>query len=63
MTDGATAVPIAGGFVVKRTPGRTHKTFEEAGGEAARLTQQEGAAFYVLQIVGVAAGGEGRANG
>lgn len=51
----ASVVPFEGGFVVKRTPGRVHGTFEGAGAEAVRLTEQEpGAnAFMVLKVVGV----------
>lgn len=49
------ALPIDGGFVVKRTPGRVHGTFESAGAEAARLTSEnpDGPSFLVLKVVGV----------
>ena len=53
-----TAVPVEGGYVVKRTPGRVHATFESAGAEAVRLTEQEngGPAFMVLKVVGIVSG-------
>src|SRR3546814_5477363 len=53
------AVPIDGGYVVKRTPGRVHGTFDKAAAEAVRLTAaNDGPAFIVLKIVGVVIGGE-----
>ncbi|MGK6354712.1 hypothetical protein ACMGDH_05740 [Sphingomonas sp. DT-207] len=48
------------------TPGRVHATFESAGAEAVRLTEQmpESPAFMVLKVVGVvAARAEARADG
>src|SRR3546814_5719143 len=54
------AVPIDGGYVVKRTPGRVHGTFDKAAAEAVRLTAaNDGPAFIVLKIVGVVIGGGG----
>lgn len=49
-----TAVPFDGGYVVKRSPGRVHSTFERAGAEAARLSEEnEGPCFMVLKVVGM----------
>ena len=47
------AVSLEGGYVVKRTPGRVHGSFDSAAAEAVRLTEQnEGPAFLVLKVVG-----------
>ena len=55
MTDHLSAARIDGGFVVKRTLGRVHPSFDAAGAEAARLTALHGGQPYsVLQIVGLA---------
>lgn len=59
-------VATEGGYVVKRTPGRVHGTFDSAGAEAVRLTEQEpaGPAFMVLKVVGVVTpNAEVRGNG
>jgi hypothetical protein len=50
-------VPVDGGYVVKRSPGRVHATFERAGSEADRLTDEnpDGPGFTVLKIVGMSA--------
>lgn len=49
------AVRVQGGYVVKRSVGRVHPTFDSAGAEAARLSAMDGgAAFTILQIVGLA---------
>jgi hypothetical protein len=54
MPQAKTAVPFDGGYVVKRYPGRTHATFERAGAEAARLSEEnEGPCFIVLKVVGM----------
>lgn len=47
------AVSLEGGYVVKRTPGRVHASFDSAAAEAVRLTEQtDGPAFLVLKVVG-----------
>jgi len=57
-------VPVDGGYVVKRTPGRVHASLDRAGAEAARLTEEnpDGPAFTVLKIVGVVADKTGAAQ-
>jgi hypothetical protein len=54
LTMSKALVPVDGGYVVKRTPGRVHATFEKAGAEAAKLTDETGdVGFTVLKIVGI----------
>lgn len=36
-------------------PQKRHETFESAKNEAARLARQEGASYYVLEVIGIAA--------
>lgn len=54
MSHGKAAIQVDGGYVVKRSPGRVHATFERAGAEAARLSaENDGPAFMVLKVVGM----------
>lgn len=54
MSQGKTAVQFDGGYVVKRSPGRVHATFERAGAEASRLSEEsDGPDFVVLKVVGM----------
>lgn len=54
MSHSKAAVPFDGGYVVKRSPGRVHATFERAGAEAARLSEEsDGPSFMVLKVVGM----------
>lgn len=64
MSKTPTAIPVEGGYVVKRTPGKVHATFDSAAAEAVRLTAEiDGPAFSVLKVVGVVADIEVTANG
>lgn len=54
MPQGKAAVQVDGGYVVKRSPGRIHATFERAGAEATRLSEEnDGPDFVVLKVVGM----------
>lgn len=48
-------LPIEGGYVVKRTPGKVHGSFEKAAAEAVRITaaNPDVPAYMVMKIVGV----------
>lgn len=54
MSHGKAAIQVDGGYVVKRSPGRIHATFERAGAEATRLSEEsDGPDFVVLKVVGM----------